>query len=89
MLDGVSLLQAGTPEDLTVVSLARDLAEARAEGVFARHDKAARAAGQAVALAALQQPARGQVLPECIFLVHCVQAVNDDVLADLITRVDS
>ena len=87
-LDGVGVLRAGTPEDLTVVSLARDLAEARAEAVFARHDEAAGAAGQAVALAALLQPAGRQVLPECICLINGVQAVEYDVPVDLFTRVD-
>ena len=39
------------------MGVAGDLAEARAESVFAGHYKAAGAAGQAFALAALQQPA--------------------------------
>lgn len=66
----------------------RQFAKAGADAVFAGHYEAAGASGQALALAALQQLARCEVISKCISLRHRVQAVKDDVLADLIAWVD-
>ena len=83
-----SILFAGAPEDLAVVGWARQLAEPSASVALAGHDEAAGAARQALASAALQQPARHEVLIECILLINGVKAVNDNVLADLIAWMD-
>ena len=56
-LHGVGRLSTCAAEDVTVVGLAGHFAEASAEVVLAGHDEAAGAAGQALAFAALQQPA--------------------------------
>ena len=80
-LDCVGLLRTGAAEDFTVAGIARKLAEARAEAVFAGHDEAAGAAGQTLALTALQQPARHEVLLKCVLLINGVEAVNNNVLA--------
>ena len=83
-----SILFAGAAEDLAVVGRARQLAEASASVTLTGHDETARAARQALALAALQQPARHEVLLECVLLVNGVQAVYDNVLADFVTWMD-
>ena len=67
---------------------ARQLAEASASVILTGHDEAAGATRQALASAALQQPARHEVLLECVLLVNGVQAVYDNVLADLVTWMD-
>ena len=87
-LDCVGLLRTGAAKDFTVAGIARKLAEACAEAVFAGHDEAAGAAGQALALAALQQPARHEVLLECVLLIHGVEAVNHNVLGDHVSWSD-
>ena len=63
---------------------AGQLAEASASVALAGHDKAAGAARQALASAALQQPARHEVLLKSVLLVNGFKAVNDNVLADLL-----
>ena len=70
------------------MGLARESAEACTNAVSAGHDEAAGAAGQALALAALQQPARRQEFRKRILLVNGIKAIDDDALADNVTRAD-